>query len=431
LFSAPSEREHGGGWDSDGDDVRKEQADGVDINSYVETCPLLPGESPVATCSKDTSGFEADREPQQDINSSLSAVHQNPCSEELVVSDHPVKCSQNLPNKSSSDSSNIPDDSLRESSYHKANDSHSKTSVPVPVTEDAHIPQTYGSHGTAPCVPGNSDTGKLHDVACSTSILQQQHDFSKQFYVLTAFSEDGDDEYRECWRHGAMTQWRRTDSEAGIVERLATVAQEGTTDFTVAEKGFAVCQGQFGAVDIGDPEAARMATFVSGKFDEEVKALLKTSTETVSLGAVPEVACSGVTCNTAQNVREEFSHKLDDSACDKTVEGMPGLATVVHESSVVVTKPDMETSVVVCDVDETDRSPLPAPNIVLDVSHPNTSSEATSAHSQELHRPPKLQLQIATTCSQSAARKSPVTVQEWIDALPLNHRYVQLPHAVF
>jgi hypothetical protein len=431
LFSAP-ERDRGDYWDSESDDVRKEQLESADDvgSSYLETRPLLPGESPVATGSKDSSDFEPVREPQQDINSSLEELRQKPFREELVVSDHRAICSQNLPNESSSDSSNIPVSPLRDPLYNKTDDSHSKTSVPV--TEVLHIPQKHGCDDPTTFVPGNSNTGESYDVECNTSILQQPHDFNKQFYVLTASSEDGDDEDRECWQHGAMTQWRRTDSDTCSGKGRVTV-QEVSSGSVVAAKEFAVCQGPSGAVDIRLCEEGTMATFINGKLDEEVEVLLKTATsaEVLSVDTVTEATCGEVSCNMARNVEEEFVHKLEDSACDRTVEGIAGRVAVVHESSVVVTKSGMDTPIIVCDVDDPDRSPLPLPNIVLDVSHPPTSSEATSSHSQELHRLPKLQLQIATTCSQSAARKSPVTVQEWVDSLPIHHRCVQLPNLVF
>lgn len=412
LFSAPSERDHSDDWDSEGDDVKKERPGSADVGrDCLESFPLLPGGSPSATVSQDVTGSEALREPQEDINRSLEEVHQKSFREDLFISDHPVICSQNLKNESGIHSPDIVSHTLRDPCYNKADDIHSKTSVPV--TEDLHIPQNYGSNHPASFVPGNSDAGgETSDVECGRCILQQPHEFNKRFYVLTASSEDGDYEDRDWWQKDAMTQWRHADSDACTGKGRATVIQEDSGGSAVAAKEFAVCQGPPGAVDIClSAEEGTMATF-----DEEVEVLLKTSSEAQKMDAVPEASSCDVSCDMALNVEEE------DIPCDRIAEAIARRVAVEEESSVDVSKPGIDTHIIVCDVDESDRPPLPFPNIILDVSDPPTSSEAASSHSQELHRTPKLQLQIATTSSQSAARKSPVTVQEWVDSLPLPNR---------
>jgi hypothetical protein len=290
-----------------------------------------------------------------------------------------------------------------------------------------HIPQKYGSDHPISFVPENFDTGESYDFQCSTYIPQQEHDFNKQFYVLTAYAEDGDGgDGGGCRQHDAMTQWRRTESGACSVKGRAAVVQEGSTGVASAAKESAVCQGS----SSGGAEEGATAASVNGRLDEEVEVLLRAvcGAEAPSASGVPEATRNEGTCSMARNRGEELPHKLEDSACDdETGEGVSRRLALVHESSsVIVTKSDMDTPVVVCDGDEPDRSPRPLPNIVLDATDPPTCPEATPSHSQELRRPPTLQLRVASACSQSAARKSPVTVQEWIDSLPLNHRYVQL-----
>ena len=393
FFSVSSEQEQNEGWDSEGDDARKEPlvtAVGTDYSDGL----------PVATGSKDAGVFEPAPEPQ-DINGSVKE-HRRTLDEELII-ERPEKCSQNLENRSSGDSGDIPAHSHPDPSHNEGKGTHFET-----LTENLHIPQDDIQEPPV-YIPGLSDTDDSSDGAGNTST--QKH-FNKQFYVLTTASEDEDD--RECWQQGAMTQWRRTDNDAGTVKRRATIVQDGTHDCGVGTKQLSSFQGSSDGVNTCYSEDE--LTVINRTFDEEAPVLVKTGTSEKQLSAVLSVGSTAGTtsvlnCNMAQNVHEECL-KLEECACDKV--GDP-----------VVTEPDMATALAVSDLDEPDRSILSLPSILLDLpqttDNPPNSSEATVSDSGP-QRPPKLQLQISTNCSQSSARKSPVTVQEWVDSLPLHQR---------
>jgi hypothetical protein len=388
FFSVTSEQDQNEDWDSEGDDVTKEQPETAEV-------------------SKDAGVFGPVREPQQDINNSVRE-HRRASSEELIINERPDRCSQNLENKSNSDSGKVPAHSHPDPSCNKENGTHSDTLIAL--TEDVHIPQ-YGTQEQAVCIPGLSDTDDPIDGAGNRST--QKH-FNKHFYVLTAASEDEDD--RECWQQGAMTQWTHTNNDAGTVKGRATIVQDGTHNCAVIPKHFVRFQGLTG--DVNTCHSENELTFINKKLDDEAPVFEKTETSEKSLIAVLSVDGTGdttsvvVNCNMAQNV-DEGRLKLEEGACDRG--GDP----------VAVTEPDMATSLAVSDVDEPDRSIFSLPSIVLDLpqiaDNPPKSSDVTTSDSG-LHRRPNLQLQISTNCSQSPARKSPVTVQEWVDSLPLHHR---------
>lgn len=423
LFSVTSERDQSDDWDSEADEVRKGHLENSDVvSSYSESRPLLLSES-----AEDTSGSEPVSDPQQHLNGTLKEAHQKTSPEEsVVVSDHPVKCSQDLQNEPNSDSRNIPGDPTPEPSYNKASDIHSQTLSSV--TEHSHIP--CDSQESVVHVPRSSDTGASYDGVFNARKLQQQqqHDFNKQFYVLTTASEDVDDVDKECWQQGAMTQWRHTDSNACTITGQATALAD-KTDGSVLSKGSPIYRGGLShAVNTCHSDCDRL-TLTNGELDEQVKVLLKTETNYTRLSAVlpvdavPEAMNIGANCNTVRDTAHNV--EVEGSVCDKVAEGA-NLTAVVRESAEVVTKSDMETPIVLSCVDEEDSPPLSVPRIVLDlpktIGHPPTSPEVTSSDLQAPNRHPKLQLQIASACSQSSARKSPVTVQEWVDSLPLHQR---------
>jgi hypothetical protein len=354
-----------------------------DARNYVRSV----GELSIATVSEDTF-----TESLEDTNRVEEEIHRDILAEELIISDHSGKRSQDLQNESSNDSRNIPHDI--------SNCTHSQTLIPA--TEHSHIPLEHASGEPSICSLASSAT-ECGEVICNTP--KQQHEFNKEFYILTAASDE-EDENKERWQQGEMTQWSHTDNDA---KGRAAVAQEGTNDSVAVPKEFALYQGLSG-IDSGGKSATVM---------NEKLCALKTFTGENQ---------SGVGRTMALNAKTECLRESEDSVCDKGMKGASLRAepvSVVCDSSVVMAKHDMETPIVVPDVDEHDCSTMSVPSIVLDLppstEHP-TSSGLSSSDSQGPQRPPKLQLHIATTCSQSPARKSPVTVQEWVDSLPLHHR---------
>ena len=422
FFSVSSEQEQNEGSESEGDDVRKEQPvtshDDVkkeqpvtshdDVKTeqpvtadvkrnHADDLPA-PCESPVATGSKDASVFGTVREPQQDINDSVKE-HRGSLAEGLTITERPDRCSQNLENKLSPDSGNIPAHAHPHPSHNNENATHSDT---------LHILQ-HETQQPAVCFLEHHDTDDSFDGEGNTPA---QKDFNKQFYVLTAASEDEDD--RECWQQGAMTQWRRTDNGAGTVKGRATIVQDGIHDCAVISKQPAPFQGLSGDVNTCHSEVE--LTFINRKLDKETRAFEETGTSE-KLSTVLSVDGTGdiagvVNCAMAQNADGECL-KLGEGGYDKAGE------------QVAVTLPDMATSLAVSDVEEPPRSVMSLPSIVLDLpqttDNPPNSSDVTTSDSGT-HRHPKLQLQISPNCTQSPARKSPVTVQEWVDSLPLHHR---------
>lgn len=400
FFSVSSEQEQNEGCESEGDDVRKEHPvtshDDAKKEQHVtadvkrnRTDDLW--ESPVATGSKDADVFGTVTEPQEDINDSVEE-HWGALSEELTVSERRDVCSQNLENKPSPDSGNIPAHSHPHPSHNNENATYSET---------LHIPQHETEH---------PDTDDSFDGEGNTSA---QKDFNKKFYVLTAASEDEDD--RECWQQGAMTQWRRIDNGAGTVKGRATIVQDGIHDCAVISKQLAPFQGFSG--DVNTCNSGAELTCINRKLDEETRASENTGTSEKLLRADFSIDGTGdttsvVNCSMAENVDEECL-KLEEGGCDKGGE------------QVAVTVPDTATSLEVSDVEQPPRSVMSLPSIVLDLpettDNPLNSSDVTISDSGP-HRHPKLQLQISPNCTQSSARKSPVTVQEWVDSLPLHHR---------
>jgi hypothetical protein len=369
-------------------DVRRNHADDL----------LVHFKSPVTTGSKDSGVFGTVRDPQQDINDSVKE-HRGALSEELTITERRDRCSQTLENKPSPDSGNIPAHSHPHPSHNNENATHSET---------LHILQ-HETQQPAVCLLEHPDTDDSFDGEGNTSA---QKDFTKQFYVLTAASEDEDD--RECWQQGAMTHWRRTDNGAGTVKGRATIVQDGIHDCAVISKQLEPFQGLSGDVNTCHSEVE--FTFINRKLDEETRAFEESGTSAKLLSTVLSVDGTGdtsvVNCSMAQNVDEECL-KLEEGGCDKGGE------------HVAVTVPDMATSLEVSDVEDPPRSVMSLPSIVLDLPQttddlPN-SSDVTISDSGT-HRHPKLQLQISPNCTQSPARKSPVTVQEWVDSLPLHHR---------
>jgi hypothetical protein len=433
FFSASSEQEQNEDWDSEGDDVRKDQPvtarddvrkeqpvtahddvrkeqpvtahDDVRKEQPVKSDDRrnnagdlqVPCESPVATGSKEAGGFGAIREPQQDIDDSTKD-HRGALSEEPAINEIRDRCSQNLKNKPSRDSDNIPSRSHPDPSHNNESGTHSET---------WHIPQ-HETQQPAVCMLGHPDTDDSFDSEGNTTA---QKDFNKQFYVLTAASEDEDD--RECWQQGAMTQWRRNDNGAGTGKGRATIVQDGIHDCDVISKQLAPFQGLSG--DVNTCHSEDEFTFVNRKLDGETRVFEETGTSE-KLSAVLSVdgtdgTTSVVNYNMAQCVDEECL-KLEEGGCDK------------GGDEVVVTEPTA-TSLAVSDVDEPSHSVMSLPSIVLDVPQTNqqtpNSCDVTTSDSGP-HRHPKLQLQISPNGTQSPARKSPVTVQEWVDSLPLHHR---------
>lgn len=394
FFSVSSERGHDD-WDSES----KEEPVNVDDGStYLKTI----GESPVATASEDTV-----TKSRKDTNG-LNEVHQNTFPEELTVSDHSDKRSEDLQKEPSSDSRSTPYSPHPDQLYDKENFTHSKTLIPA--TEHLHIPLKHNPEEPTSHIPSNSAT-ECDEVICNTP--KQQHEFNKEFYILTTASDE-EDESRECWQQGEMTQWRRTDNDACTAKGRSTDVREGTNNSALVSKEFALYQGLSGT--------DKSATLINGKFAECV---VKTVAGENQSGAAVGVS---VGSTMSLNAKTKCLHESEDSVCDKGTKGMSVRAepvSMVRECSVVVAKPDVETRLVVPDADESDCSTMPVPSIVLDqppsTDHP-TSSGLSSSDSQGPQRPPKLQLHITSTCSQSSARKSPVTVQEWVDSLPLHHR---------
>jgi hypothetical protein len=369
-------------------DVKRNHADELPVHC----------ESPVATGSKDAGVFGTGREPQEDINDSVKE-HRGALSEELTITERHDRCSQNPENKPSPDSGNSPAHSHPHPSHNNENATHSDT---------LHIPH-HETQQPAVCLLEHPDTEDYFDGEGNTSA---QKDFNKQFYVLTAASEDEDD--RECWQQGAMTQCRRTDNGAGTVKGRATIVQDDIHDCAVISKQPAPFQGLSG--DVNPCYSEVESTFITRKLDEETRTFEETGTSE-KLGTVFSVDGTGdttsvVSCSMAQNVDGECLN-LEDGGCNK--EGV----------QVAVTVPDMATSLEVSDVEEPPRSVMSLPSIVLDLPQatdiPPNSSDVTISDSGP-HRHPKLQLQISPNCTQSPARKSPVTVQEWVDSLPLHHR---------
>lgn len=408
FFSVTSERGHDD-WDSESKDTRKEEPVNVDDGrNYRRTV----GESLVATASEDT--FTKSR---KDTNG-LNEVHQNTFSEELIVNNHSDKSSEDLQKEPDSDSRIAPYNPHPDQLYDKENCTHSK--IFIPATEQLHIPLKHNTEEATSYVPSNSTT-EYDEVICNTP--KQQHEFNKEFYILTTASDE-EDESKECWQQGEMTQWRRTDNDACTAKGRATDVREGTHDSALVSKEFALYQGLSGT-DGSCHSGGKLATRMNGKLGECV---VKTVGENQSGAATPVDTSSvavgvNIGCTMSQNAKTKCLHESEDSVCDK---GMKGVSvSVVRECSVVVAKPDEETRVVVPEADEPDCSTMSVPSIVLDqlasTDHP-TSSGLSSSDSQGPQRPPKLQLHITTTCSQSPARKSPVTVQEWVDSLPLHHR---------
>jgi hypothetical protein len=420
FFSVSSEQEQNEDWDTEGDDVRKDQPvtahddvrkeqpvtahDDVRREQRVKSDDRrnnagdvpVPCEPPVATGSKEAGAFGAVREPQQDINDSAKE-HRGPLSEEPIINELRDICSKNLTNKPIRDSGNIPSRSHPDPSHNNESGTYSGTS---------HIPQ-HETQQPAVCMLGQPDTD---DSFAGEGNTPAQKDFNKQFYVLTAASEDEDD--RECWQQGAMTQWRRSDNGAGTGKGRATIVQDGIHDCDVISKQLAPFQGLSG--DVNTCHSEDEFTFIGRKSDEETRVFEETGTSEKLLSAVLSVdgTTSVVNRNMAQYVDGECL-KLEEGGCDKGAD------------QVVVTEPNTATSLEVSDVDEPSRSVMSLPSIVLEVlktnKHPPNSCDVTASDSGP-NRHPKLQLQISPNCTQSSARKSPVTVQEWVDSLPLHHR---------
>jgi hypothetical protein len=334
------------------------------------------GELPVATVSEDTfTGSLEDTEGVEEIH------------RDILPEDHSDKRWQDLQNESCSASRNIPYDP-HPYVFDKSNYTHSQTLIPA--TE--HL--KHDSEDTASYIPASS-AAECDEVTSNTP--KQQHEFNKEFYILTTASDE-DDESKECWQQGEMTQWSRTDNDA---KGRAAVVQEGKNESVVVPKESALYQGPSG-IDSGKSACALKT------FEGENQ--------------------SGVGCTMALNAKTECLRGSEDSVCDK---GMKGASlrtepvSVIRESSVVVATHDTEAPVVVSEGDEHDCSTMSVPSIVLDLppstDHPSCSGPSPS-DSQGPQRPPRLQLHLATTCSQSPTRKSPVTVQEWVDSLPLHHR---------
>ena len=395
LFSVSSEKnlsEQDDGWESDNDDLRKQQqrlkaAGAGGSTSLSDTSPLLHSESPIATTSAD---LDSDiRVQNRDDIGSLTNSHQKTYFEQLGTSEHSQEV---LQLNSSTDPRDIPDDILHSKPLSSF---HSSPSFP------------YDAQESAAAVIGSPYEG-THRTSNST-------DFSKNYYVLTTDTEEDVERVGgECCQQNEMTQWTQDDNDARVVNGETTAVNERTTNTELA------------ITDLSESKSASLTSLLNRKLDEEVACLLssesaedsssvvevKVSEESASADVIPVVV------DMAQNVDDESSRKLDDSVCDK--EGMAVIG--------VVTKSELGT----CGVDEIDQAAMPPPSIVLEL--PQTidqlplSSEVTTttvntintSDSQGPHRPPKLQLDIsAAPCSQPAARKSPVTVQEWVDSLPL------------
>jgi hypothetical protein len=97
FFSVGPERRHDD-WDAEGEDTRRQESVNVDdARNYVRSV----GELPIATVSEDTF-----TESPEDTNG-VDEIHRDIVAAKLIISDHSDKCSQDLKNESSIDSSNI------------------------------------------------------------------------------------------------------------------------------------------------------------------------------------------------------------------------------------------------------------------------------------------------------------------------------------
>ncbi|XP_069697501.1 uncharacterized protein olf186-M isoform X2 [Periplaneta americana] len=434
LFSVSSERElheQDDVWDSDSDSLKKDKEhERVDKDS--ESSPLLHYESPTSSDSKDLSDFEPSKE-LEDTNSSLNKIHQN-VFQDLTVSDHttPIKCPQQFhvpETASSSDSRNIPGDPLVDKSNSNANVDH----IPALFlsTEVSRVSTKNEAHNSIASDPGIFDTSKADDGAWKTS---NSHSFNKDFYVLIPTPEEDEvtEEDRECWQQDAMTQWRRVDDDASTVKGQATDV-EGCVTYSAEESKDSAIHSGHSDSDTSCHVENNSLLRMNGKLDEEVEVLLSSEVGAGRSRAFDASACDVTeyrhdSCLSSVEMAESV-YKIDHGTGDSGEEITRVLVepvTVVDESSEIVSKSDMESAVIVTGVDETDRSPLSPPSIVLElpptVEHAQLASEVATDSSGS-HRPPKLQLQITASASpQPAARKSPVTVQEWVDSLPLHHR---------
>jgi hypothetical protein len=368
FFSVTSERRQED-WDSESEDTKKEQSVNVDDESnYLETVCELPA----AVISEDA------LTETQEGPGVLKEVYRDVLPEDLIVSEHPDICSQDLQKESASNHHNIP--------YSPNSDqSCTHSQAVILATEHLHIPLKHDSEDPSSYIPSSS-TAECVEVVFDTP--KQHHDFNREFYIIAAASDE-EDEKKECWQQGQMTQWSRAYDDAST-----TVNGRSTAVHEVKNASAALSQGLSGKV----------VTLTNGKLGE---------------CATPNIIArrnqSGVAVGYAMALNDTAKclQRSEDSVCDN---GMKGVSVV---------KPEMDTPVVVPDVDEPDCSTMSVPSIVLDLppsTDHQTSSGLSSTDSQGTRRPPTLQLHITTACTQSPARKSPVTVQEWVDSLPLHHR---------
>ncbi|KAJ9590213.1 hypothetical protein L9F63_016663, partial [Diploptera punctata] len=386
LFSTSSERnlsEQEDGWESDNDDLRKQQqrlkAAGVEgSTSLSDTSPLLHSVSPIATTS---SYVESIRDRKvDDIGSTLDSSHEKSYIEELSTAEHSQKVLH----------------------IHSSNNDLD-TSYDFNIEKDIPHSKSLTSLRT---LPYDAQETEVFESTRTTS------NFSKDYYVLTV--ETDEDEKIVDGEACEMTQWRHEDNATHVVNGEKTPVNE----CKASESDDLLSKG------LPENKSDSLNSLLNKKLDEEV-AFLLSSDSVEDSASVIEIRPSEKSENAdvisvidmAQNVEVESLSKLDDSVKSMAVIG-------------VVTKSELGT----CSVDEIDKvAILSPPDIVLELPQTNDqlppSSEMTALNTitttaaTDSHRLPKLQLDISTApCSQSAARKSPVTVQEWVDSLPLHNR---------
>ena len=391
LFSSSSERnfsEHDDGWESDNDDLRRQQqrlkAAGADgSTSLSDTCPLLHSESPIASTSTDVKSDIGDQDNYGNV--SLTSLNQNTYFKELSTIEHSQEFLQ----------------------------SHF-TEVPLdtPESKPSFSFQTSPSLYDAQEAPGTVDE-RSYKFSQSTS---NSSDFKKGYYVLTTGTEEevGKTDV-ECCQEIEMTKWKQGDDNALVDNGYTTAVYDCTTS-----------NAEIPSILHPEARSDSLSSLLSGKLDEEVACLLSNDCLEDNSGVI-ELRVSEASANVvsvvadmAQNSEDESSQNLEESVYDK--EGMAVIG--------VGTKSELKEC-----VNETDRAVTKPPSIVLDIpqtiDQPPSSSEVKTAtadtisisDSRRHHHPPKLQLHIsAATCTQPATRKSPVTVQEWVDSLPLHNR---------
>ncbi|PSN41800.1 hypothetical protein C0J52_19774 [Blattella germanica] len=392
LFSTSSERdpnEQDDGWESDNEDLRRQQlrlsaANVGGSGSLSDTSPLLPRESPIEGPSTAGDVGKSDEER-------LTNLLQNTWRKELNSSEHSQEVQIAESNK---DSSNIPEE------LHNNQASHSK-----PLSPSQELPLPNEVPAAAATIPENS-----FEDSVTTS---KSSDFNTDFSVLTTSTRDEDGEGR-CSEssQNEMTQWRRSEDDTEAANGSSTPANAySTVTADVEIEGLSEAD-----------KSDSLISLTNGKLDEEVAALLSSESVEENSSVIEvrvsakgaSVDVSSVNVDMAQNVNDECFYKVEES------EGMAVIGVVI--------KSEMET----CAADETDQASMPPPSIVLDLPQTidHLPSEVTSVtagvtttsttSSKGPNRPPKLQLDITTAaCPQPAARKSPVTVQEWVDSLPL------------